>query len=84
MHGFSLSLSYSSVASEEGVRRLVGRRQGDDAEAPTFWVEAFGMLVDRFGTAWMFNAGKPAQMGCGPGTRFPPAAPQSATAGLFT
>ena len=32
-------------------------------QPPTFWVEAYGMLVDRFGTSWMFNAGKPAQMG---------------------
>ena len=25
----------------------------------TFWVESFGMLVDRFGTPWMINGGKP-------------------------
>ena len=24
----------------------------------TFWVEVFGMLTDRFGTAWMLNGGK--------------------------
>jgi len=23
----------------------------------TFWVESFGMLVDRFGTPWMVNGG---------------------------
>ena len=23
----------------------------------TFWVEAFGMVVDRFGTPWMVNGG---------------------------
>jgi PhnB protein len=23
----------------------------------TFWVEAFGMLVERFGTPWMVNGG---------------------------
>jgi PhnB protein len=26
----------------------------------TFWVEAFGMLTDRFGVHWMINGGKPA------------------------
>jgi PhnB protein len=25
----------------------------------TFWVESFGSLVDRFGTGWMINGGKP-------------------------
>jgi PhnB protein len=25
--------------------------------AKTFWAEAFGMLVDRFGTPWMVNGG---------------------------
>lgn len=24
----------------------------------TFWVEAFGIVVDRFGTPWMVNRGK--------------------------
>lgn len=31
---------------------------------PTFWAERFGMVVDRFGIAWMINAaasGEPAQ-----------------------
>ena len=23
----------------------------------TFWVEAFGMVTDRFGTPWMVNGG---------------------------
>ena len=26
----------------------------------TFWVEAFGMLVDRYGTPWMVSGGKQA------------------------
>jgi PhnB protein len=25
----------------------------------TFWVEAFGMVTDRFGTPWLVNGGKP-------------------------
>ena len=28
----------------------------------TFWALKFGMLVDRFGTPWMINCGKPAQL----------------------
>ena len=26
----------------------------------TFWVEAFGMLTDKYGANWMVNGGKPA------------------------
>ena len=26
----------------------------------TFWVEIFGMLVDRYGKPWMVNGGAPA------------------------
>ncbi len=36
--------------------------QGGKIEMPmgeTFWVESFGSLVDRFGTGWMINGGKP-------------------------
>ena len=25
---------------------------------PTFWAKGFGMLIDRFGTPWMVNAGQ--------------------------
>ena len=28
----------------------------------TFWVELFGMVVDRFGTPWMINGGAVAPM----------------------
>ena len=27
--------------------------------APSFWVEQFGMLTDRYGVGWMVNAGRP-------------------------
>ncbi|SBT05600.1 3-demethylubiquinone-9 3-methyltransferase domain-containing protein [Candidatus Accumulibacter aalborgensis] len=64
MHGFSLSLSYPSVAAANEV--FAALSAGGKVTMPmsqTFWVESFGMLVDRFGTAWMINGGKPAQMG---------------------
>jgi len=28
----------------------------------TFWVERFGMCVDRYGIGWLINGGKPAEM----------------------
>ena len=60
MHGFSLSLEYKTVA--EGRRVFDALAVGGTAVMPfekTFWVEAFGMLVDRYGTPWMINAGAP-------------------------
>jgi len=64
MHGFALSLSYPTPA--EGKKIFDALAVGGKVTmpmGPTFWVESFGMLVDRFGTSWMINAGKPAQMG---------------------
>jgi PhnB protein len=58
MKGFSLSLSYPTVA--EGKRIFEALSQGGKVTMEpqkTFWVEYFGMLVDRFGTAWMVNGG---------------------------
>jgi PhnB protein len=59
MKGFSLSLSYSTPA--EGQRIFDALAEGGRVTMPmqkTFWVEAFGMLVDRFGTPWMVNGGE--------------------------
>jgi len=64
MHGFALSLSYPTA--DEGKKVFDAMSAGGKVTmpmGPTFWVESFGMLVDRFGTSWMINAGKPAQMG---------------------
>ncbi|MGH8131102.1 MAG: VOC family protein [Steroidobacteraceae bacterium] len=59
MNGFSLSLVYPTVAE---ARRVFGALAKDGrVNMPmekTFWVEAFGMLVDRFGTPWMVSGGK--------------------------
>ncbi len=58
MKGFSLSLSYPSVNQARGVFDALSA--GGTVTMPmqkTFWAEGFGMLVDRFGTPWMFNAG---------------------------
>jgi PhnB protein len=56
MKGFSLSLIYPTVA--EAKRVFDALSQDGQVTMPldkTFWAEAFGMLVDRFGTPWMVN-----------------------------
>jgi PhnB protein len=56
MKGFSLSLSYPTAA--EAKRVFDALAEGGKVTMPldkTFWAEAFGMLVDRFGTPWMVN-----------------------------
>jgi PhnB protein len=58
MKGFSLSLIYPAVA--EAQRMFAALAEGGQITMPigkTFWAEAFGMLVDRFGTPWMVNGG---------------------------
>ena len=58
MKGFSLSLIYPTVA--EAQRMFAALAEGGQITMPmgkTFWAEAFGMLVDRFGTSWMVNGG---------------------------
>lgn len=58
MKGFSLSLIYPTVA--EANRIFAALAEGGQITMPiakTFWAEAFGMLVDRFGTPWMVNGG---------------------------
>jgi PhnB protein len=58
MKGFSLSLIYPTAA--EGRRMFDALAQGGKVTMPldkTFWAEAFGMLVDRFGTPWMVSGG---------------------------
>jgi PhnB protein len=56
MKGFSLSLAYPTV--EEAKRVFDKLSDGGKVTMPlakTFWAEAFGMCVDRFGTHWMVN-----------------------------
>jgi len=58
MKGFSLSLIYPNLA--EAKRVFTALAEGGRVTMPmekTFWAEAFGMLVDRFGTPWMVNGG---------------------------
>ena len=58
MKGFSLSLVYPNVADAKAVFDALAA--GGRVTMPlqkTFWAEAFGMLVDRFGTPWMVSGG---------------------------
>jgi PhnB protein len=58
MKGFSLSLIYPTAADARRVFDALAK--GGQVHMPLqkmFWAEAFGMLVDRFGTPWMINGG---------------------------
>ncbi|HOX27167.1 MAG TPA: YciI family protein [Candidatus Krumholzibacteria bacterium] len=59
--GFSVQVSLPDARQGEiTFKRLA---EGGTIRMPfekTFWVERFGMLVDRFGIPWMLNCGRPA------------------------
>jgi PhnB protein len=60
MKGFGVALTLDTVA--EGQRVFDALADGGKVGMPygkTFWVEAFGMVTDRFGTPWLVNGGKP-------------------------
>jgi PhnB protein len=64
IRGFALSMNYETV--EEAQRVFAALGEGGTVQMPlqqTFWAEAFGMLVDRFGTPWMVNVNAPGQDG---------------------
>lgn len=56
MNGFSVSIVYPTAAEAKRVFEALAK--GGQVIMPldkSFWAEAFGMLVDRFGTPWMIN-----------------------------
>lgn len=58
MKGITVSLSYKTAA--EGRRIFDALTEGGHVVMPfdrTFWADGFGMVVDKFGTPWMVNAG---------------------------
>lgn len=60
MAGFSMSLSVDEPEEAERLFNLLS--DGAKVTMPlqeTFWAQNFGMLIDRFGTPWMVNCGKP-------------------------
>lgn len=55
-HGFSLSITLKDEA--EAAKRFAALADGGQIRMPlgkTFWSPCFGMVVDRFGVAWMIN-----------------------------
>lgn len=59
MKGFSVTLNFPTV--EQSKRVFNAFADGGQVIMPmdkTFWVESFGIVVDRFGTSWMINGGK--------------------------
>ena len=62
MKGFSLTLGYPTAPEAKRVfEALASEGRIIMPLQKTFWSEAFGMLVDRFGTPWMVNVLAPEQ-----------------------
>jgi PhnB protein len=58
MKGFSLALTYDEASAARDVFARLGEGGSVTmAMESTFWADAFGMLVDRFGTPWIINGG---------------------------
>ena len=57
-NGIGLALEFDQVAAGEAAFKALS--EGGNISmpmAPSFWVERFGMLTDRYGVGWMVNAG---------------------------
>ena len=57
--GFCIALHFDDVPEGERVFNSLG--QDGQVQMPfqaTFWAKGFGMLIDRFGTPWIVNAGQ--------------------------
>ena len=55
--GFSLALNFDSIDEAEGIfNALASGGQITMPFAETFWAAKFGMLVDKYGVAWIINA----------------------------
>ena len=58
-NGIGLTLEYDDVtAGEAAIKALAEGGSISMPMAPSFWVERFGMLTDRYGVGWMVNAGR--------------------------
>ena len=58
--GYSISVQIDD--QEKAARIFAALAEGGSVSMPfepTFWAKRFGMLKDRFGTAWMINCGEP-------------------------
>ena len=58
--GFSVALNIDTAAEADRVfSKLAEQGTVQMPIQETFWALRFGMLIDRFGTPWMINCGKP-------------------------
>ncbi len=58
IQGVGLTLDYDSVEhAEQAFNALAAGGTVTMPLAPSFWIERFGMLTDRFGVGWMVNGG---------------------------
>jgi PhnB protein len=58
--GFCVSLSVDDPAEADRIfQALAENAQIQMPIQETFWAMRFGMLIDKFGTPWMVNCGKP-------------------------
>ena len=58
-NGIGLTPEYGDVAGGEAAfKALADGGSVSMPLAPSFWVERFGMLTDRYGVGWMVNAGR--------------------------
>lgn len=58
--GFSVLLGLTDASEAERIYNALA--EGGTVQMPlgeTFWAVRFGMVVDRFGTPWMINCGRP-------------------------
>jgi PhnB protein len=52
----SITLNYDTVAEAQRIfDKLAAGGKVTMALQPSFWAKSFGMLVDKFGTAWIVN-----------------------------
>jgi PhnB protein len=57
--GGNVSLSVSTPTAEEGAKVFAALAEGGTVTMPfakQFWGDTFGMLVDKYGNAWMVNS----------------------------
>ena len=65
MKGVMLAITYPTAAEAERIYKALA--DGGSVQMPlgeTFWADRFGMVTDRFGTAWAVN-GRPREMPAG-------------------
>ncbi len=56
--GTNVHITVMTQSEEEAKKVFAGLSEGGNVTMPmdkTFWADAFGMVIDKFGTSWMVN-----------------------------